>query len=198
MNFNVILFHDFETLDVFGPVEIIGKLEQDMKIAFYSLHGGIIQNHDNVRVETLPVADMDETGILFIPGGAGIVNELQNQELIQWVRKLSQQAVFVLTVCTGSALLAKTGLLKNKYATSNKRLFDWVAGQDNEVQWMREARWIRDGKFYTSSGVSAGMDMTLGFVNDIIGTETAEQIAVRIEYSWNRDNEYRDPGSQEG
>jgi putative intracellular protease/amidase len=197
MNFNVILFHGFETLDVFGPVEVIGKLENDFKIQFYSQYGGIIQNQDNVKVETLPVADMKEEGILFIPGGAGIVNELLNQELIQWVKRLSLQAAFVLTVCTGSALLAKTGLLKNKSATSNKRLFDWVAGQDQEVLWMRNARWVKDGKYYTSSGVSAGIDMTLGFVSDIIGMETAQQIADRIEYCWNRDNEYRDPGLQE-
>ncbi|HPT69909.1 MAG TPA: DJ-1/PfpI family protein [Syntrophomonas sp.] len=190
MNFNVVLFHEFETLDAFGPVEVIGKLEKDFKIEFYSLHGGVVQNSNNVRVETLPMSDMEEAGILLIPGGAGIVNEVQNQELIQRVRELALHAAFVLTVCTGSALLAKTGLLKNKFATSNKRLFDWVAGQDKEVQWMRTARWVRDGKFYTSSGVSAGIDMTLGFISDIIGMETAQQIATRIEYSWNRDNEY--------
>ena len=82
MNFNVILFPEFETLDVFGPVEVIGKLENDFKIEFYSQHGGVVKNSDNVRVETLPLSDMEKAGILFIPGGAGIVNEVQNQKLI--------------------------------------------------------------------------------------------------------------------
>ena len=191
MNFNVVLFPEFETLDVFGPVEVIGKLENDFKIEFYSQHGGVVQNSNNVRVETLPLSDMEKEGVLFIPGGAGIVNEVQNQELIQLIRELALHAAFVLTVCTGSALLAKTGLLKNKSATTNKRLFDWVAEQDKEVQWLKNARWVRNGKFYTSAGVSAGIDMTLGFVSDMFGMEIAQQIATRIEYNWNRDNEYR-------
>lgn len=71
-----------------------------------------------------------------------------------------------LTVCTGSALLAKTGLLNMKKATSNKKAFAWVKSVNNNVKWVEEARWVVDGKFYTSSGVSAGMDMVLGFIRD--------------------------------
>jgi transcriptional regulator GlxA family with amidase domain len=96
----------------------------------------------------------------------------------------------VLTVCTGSALLARTGLLSGRRATSNKRAFDWVVEQDRGVLWKRKARWIRDDKYYTSSGVSAGIDMTLGFVGDRHGTETAERISKGIEYLWNRDSGY--------
>jgi len=84
-------------------------------------------------------------------------------------------------------MLAKAGLLDGRKATSNKRSFDWVRASSNDVDWIKEARWVVDGKFYTSSGVSAGMDMALGFVSDIYGKETAERIAFSIEYNWQQD-----------
>ena len=191
-NFNVILFDGFETLDAFGPIEVIGKLEKYYKIECYSSKGGIVISSQNVRVETLPMTDIKEAGNIIIPGGFGTRNEINNREFISSLKDLSIRAQFVLTVCTGSALLAKTGLLKKLKATTNKVAFSWVAEQDKEVQWIRKARWIADGKYYTSSGVSAGIDMTLGFVSDKMGEEVAEKIAKGIEYIWNRDK-HNDP-----
>jgi len=195
MNFSILLFDNFETLDVFGPVEVIGRLPQVYHMEFYSEPGGLIRSSQGVRVDTLPLTDLKEPGILFIPGGFGIRAEVHNPALIDSITRLSEQADFVLTVCTGSALLAKTGLLKGCRATSNKISFDWVVEQDPDVRWIRQARWVNDGKYYTSSGVSAGIDMTLGFISDIMGVDTAEAIAKTIEYIWNKDQDY-DPFSE--
>lgn len=60
----------------------------------------------------------------------------------------------------------------------------WVASHDREVLWQDQARWVVDGKFYTSSGVSAGMDMSLGFVADFWGQDLAEELAKKAEYVW--------------
>ena len=65
----------------------------------------------------------------------------------------------------------------------------------NGVNWVPKARWVKDENIYTSSGVSAGMDMVLGFISDLYGVEKAEQIANDIEYIWNRD-EHDDPFAQ--
>jgi transcriptional regulator GlxA family with amidase domain len=193
MKFNVILFNGFETMDVFGPVEVIGALEKFMEkiydIEFYSEKGGIIKSSQNVRVVTLPISEIKEADILLIPGGFGTRSEVNNQELIRYIKDLSIKAQNVLTVCTGSALLAKTGLLKSIKATSNKMSFDWVAKQDDEVQWIRKARWVSDGKYYTSSGISAGIDMILGFISDIMGIKVAEKISEIMEYIWNSDKD---------
>lgn len=189
-NFCVILFHDFETLDVFGPVEVMGKLNQHYRIEFYSEHGGLVTSSQNVKVQTLPITELNglnELDVLLIPGGIGTRSEVNNQAFIQILKQISNRAQFVLTVCTGAALLARTGLLKNRKATTNKMAFDWVANLDQAVQWIRKARWVADGKYYTSSGVSAGIDMTLGFIGDIIGMEAAERISTGIEYIWNKD-----------
>lgn len=95
----------------------------------------------------------------------------------------------VLTVCTGSALLAKTGQLDNHKATSNKSAFDWVSGLNSNVNWIRKARWVVDEKIYTSSGITAGIDMALAFISDKISTNVAEQVSKTLEYIWNSNNE---------
>lgn len=189
MNFNIILFDNFETLDVFGPVEVIGKIRDSYNISFFSEKGGIIKSSQNVRIETLPLDALGEVDVLMIPGGQGTRVEISNDSLIHSIRELSEAAKYVLTVCTGSALLAKTGLLKGKGATTNKVAFDWVCQQDRDVAWVKKARWIKDGKFYTSSGVSAGIDMALQFIADLHGRDTAKRIACGIEYIWNEDAE---------
>ncbi|HEX2947570.1 MAG TPA: DJ-1/PfpI family protein [Clostridia bacterium] len=189
MKFNVILFNGFETLDAFGPVEVIGLLGKFYQLGYYSEKGGIVRSIQGIGVETLPMSDIEKDGIIMIPGGFGARTEVNNAEFIEGIKELAENSRFVLTVCTGSALLAKTGLLKNRRATSNKMSFEWAASQDPEVKWVRRARWTQDGKYYTSSGISAGIDMALGFVSDMISPEAAEKVACGIEYIWNRDRD---------
>lgn len=188
MNIAVLLFEDFETLDVFGPVEIFGILKEHYQIDFYSFSGGLIKNSHGVLVQSRNIEEIKNgVDIFLIPGGYGTRKEIDNESLIDKIKKISVLSKFVLTVCTGSALLAKTGLLDNRKATSNKKAFDWVISQGNRVNWIKKARWTKDEKFYTSAGVSAGMDMTLGFLSDMHGFDFARQTAFRIEYEWIED-----------
>lgn len=191
MNINVILFSDFETLDVFGPVEVFGKVE-NYTIEYYSQQGGSITNKDGLKIETQKIDNIKINDVLFIPGGSGTRIEVNNTEFLSNIRVLAEKSRYVLTVCTGSALLARTGLLDGKKATSNKRAFDWVKSNSDQVNWIQQARWIIDGKYYTSSGVSAGIDMALGFISDLQGKDIAEAIAFRIEYNWQSDKEHDD------
>ncbi len=189
-DFNIILFDNFETLDAFGPAEIIGKMPGTYNLDYYSLHGKTVTSSHQVRVNTKPFADMNKEGILLIPGGMGTRTLVDKTGFIEELSAIACKAVFVLTVCTGSALLAKTGLLNGRSATSNKRAFDWVQSVNTEVNWIKSARWVVDGNCYTSSGVSAGMDMTLGFISDLHGQNTAKNIADAIEYFWNSDKSF--------
>jgi putative intracellular protease/amidase len=185
MNVAILLFEEFETLDVFGPVEIFGRLKDHYRVSFYSLEGGLVSNSHGVSILTENLEEIKNGADIFlIPGGYGTRTEVNNSGLINTVSTICQLSKFVLTVCTGSALLAKTGLLDGKSATSNKKAFDWVITQGEKVNWVRKARWTKEGKFYTSAGVSAGMDMTLGFLSDIHGPEFARRTAFEIEYDW--------------
>ena len=185
MQVAVLLFDEFETLDVFGPVEIFGRLKEHYSVSFYSQEGGLITNSHGVSIPTENLSALVDYPMIFlVPGGYGTRKEVDNEDLIQQIRKISERSQYVLTVCTGSALLAKTGLLDGRMATSNKRAFDWVVTTGERVKWLRKPRWTVDGKYYTSAGVSAGMDMTLGFLSDIHGLEFANKVAIEIEYTW--------------
>jgi len=188
MHVAVLLFEEFETLDVFGPVEILGRLRNEYGIRFYSLAGGDISNSHGVTIYTRKLQEIKAgVDIFLIPGGYGTRTEVANDPLIKAIREISLSSSYVLTVCTGTALLAKTGLLDNKKATTNKKAYDWVISHGKKVNWIQKARWVTDGKFYTSSGVSAGMDMTLDFLKDRHGIGTARQVADEIEYMWTED-----------
>ena len=190
MNVGVLLFDNFETLDVFGPVEILGRLKDLYSIRFYSLSGGLIRNSHGISIVTEKLEpEHSNSEIIIIPGGAGTRLGVNNQLLIDTIRKISVSSNYVLTICTGSALLARTGLLDGRKATSNKRAFDWVLTNGKDVNWIKHARWVVDGKYYTSSGVSAGMDMALGFLADRHGLEFARKVAFEIEYNWTEESE---------
>ncbi|KAG0006190.1 hypothetical protein BGZ65_009123 [Modicella reniformis] len=92
-------------------------------------------------------------------------------------------------VCTGPGILAKFGLIDGYKATTNKAAFEWAACEGPNVNWVKRARWVQDGKFVTSSGVSAGIDAALYIVSELTNIANAEAVAREIEYSWHRNAE---------
>ena len=188
---NIVLFHDFETLDAMGPAEVLGWTGEgaDYRIDCFSSSGGLVTSKQGIRFDTRPLAEMDAAGVLLIPGGMGVRTLVDDVGFVARVGEFAERASFVLTVCTGSALLARTGLLDGREATSNKIAFDWVVSVRPAVRWVRRARWVTDGKFYTSSGVTAGIDMALGFFADRTSLDFVRARAARIEHIWNEDRE---------
>lgn len=189
----IVLFDGFEPLDVFGPIQIFGGLGSRAKIVT------LAEKPQPSRPRFGPAVAVDRTfaeagqlDLLVIPGGTGTRTEVANDNLIAALKRLGEATPHVASVCTGAALLAKTGLLSGHRATSNKRSFQWVASQDRNVQWVHAARWIEDDKFATSSGVSAGIDLSLGLVARLFDRQTAIKIAQSAEYVWN-DDPARDP-----
>lgn len=186
---SVILFDRFEVLDAFGPAEMFASLPADMRVECYSECGGKVRSTQNVTVYTKPFSEIPVGTIVLIPGGIGARSLVPDVTFINRLAAIASSAEYVLTVCTGSLLLAKTGLLENKEATTNKMAFAWVKSQTPEVLWQNSARWVVDGKYYTSSGVSAGMDMAIGFITDVFGKEKADYVLKYTEYVWNSDKD---------
>lgn len=184
----VVLFNDFETLDVFGPVEVLGSFKEHFKLEYYSLEGGNTTSSQNVSIATKKLDQVNSKNyILFIPGGMGTRQLIYNKELIIELTRLAVNAKYILTVCTGSSLFSQTNLLDNKKATSNKKALSWTKFIAPKVEWIDKARWVKDGNIYSSSGVSAGIDMSLGFIADLLGYDVAKQKSIEIEYSWQED-----------
>jgi transcriptional regulator GlxA family with amidase domain len=186
----VLLFEGFELLDVFGPLEAWGMHAEagGWTIVTAAETAGAVKSAQGPRaMADYALADCPRIDVILIPGGKGTRREVSNASLLEWLRRRADEAEIVTSVCTGAALLARAGLLDGRRATSNKFSFNWVAGQGPAVEWMKQARWVEDGKFATSSGVAAGIDMTLALIARLAGVETAEQIAIRMEYEWHRD-----------
>jgi transcriptional regulator GlxA family with amidase domain len=120
----------------------------------------------------------------------GTRTAVNDDDLMSWIAARSTAAELVMSVCTGAALLARAGVLDGRRATTNKRSFAWVESQGPGVEWVKRARWVRDGNRVTSSGVSAGMDMALAVIADLFGERASEELAVVAEYEPHRDPEW--------
>ena len=189
----VVLFEGFELLDVFGPLEMFGLAADHFEIRLIAETGGVVASRQGPKsvcddsFNTAPPID-----VLLVPGGMGTRCEVNNPVLLDWMKQRSKQAELVASVCTGSALLAKAGVLDGLRATSNKLAFAWASSQSEKVQWQQQARWVEDGKVFSSSGVSAGIDMSLAVIAKLVSQQAAEEAANFAEYSWQRDAD-RDP-----
>lgn len=187
---NVVVFDGFEPLDVFGPFDVFTHTDA-VGVRIFSLDGpGATVSEGGARVEALGPEEIDPRGVLLIPGGSGTRALVGDGHWLSSLRRLAAQSSQVLTVCTGSALLAAAGALDGRRATSNDLAFDWVVGTGERVDWIKEARWVVDGKFRTSSGISAGIDMALDYVEDTCGPEAADKVSAQMEYIRNRESGY--------
>lgn len=186
----VVLFEGFELLDVFGPCEAYGisDLGGAFRIVTVAGKAGPIASAQGPQaLAEFGFDDCPRLDLILVPGGIGTRREVDNAALISWLRARADQAGIVTSVCTGAALLARAGLLDGRRATTNKRAFAWVQSQGPQVDWIKQARWVEDGKFATSSGVSAGIDMALAIIARLVGAEIAEKAAIAMEYEWHRD-----------
>ncbi len=191
-----VLFPGFEVLDVYGPLEMFGALAfrepgkggGRVEISMLAERPGAVpSNQGPASVADSALADAHDLDVLLVPGGWGTRREVANAAFMGELGRQCASARFVASVCTGSALLAAAGVLDGLRATTNKRSFAWVVSQGPRVNWVAQARWVEDGKFFTSSGVSAGMDMALGLIGRIFGKETSMTIAQQAEYEWHPD-----------
>jgi len=185
----VLLFPGFELLDVFGPLEAFGMrlARPHFETVLLAELAGPVESAQGPRALAETSIDDRAVDLVLVPGGIGTRREVDNERLARWISQRAADAELVMSVCTGAGLLARAGVLDGRRATSNKAAFEWVVSQGPRVDWVKRARWVEDGKFWTSSGVSAGIDMALAVIARLCGLALAEQIAVLMEYEWHRD-----------
>lgn len=193
----VVLFEGFTVLDVYGPVQAFasvrlprpdGSWHRLFDIVTIAEKAGPVKSGEGPTTHAdYAFADAPAYDVLLVPGGFGTRKAVNNTALLLALTAASRAATVTTTVCTGSALLARTGLMDNRPATSNKIAWDWVVQQGPRVRWQQQARWVDDGDLVTSSGVSAGIDMALSVVARLHGVDMARQAARFMEYVWHED-----------
>ncbi|PUU73184.1 class I glutamine amidotransferase-like protein [Tuber borchii] len=197
--FGVLLFPGFQALDVFGPIDVLNTLALSKKLNLHIIaetldpvttklpqpnttgsefHECIVPTH---TFATVPPLDF-----LLVPGGLG-TRAPGLDPTRQFVKNIYPSLKYLMTVCTGSALIAPTGLLDGRSATGNKKLWAWVTSQGPKVNWVAQARWVVDGNIWTSSGIAAGMDAMYAFVKYIWGEEQSKDLAMSLEYERHTD-----------
>lgn len=191
-----LVFPGFQTLDYFGPIEMLGDPTYEIEVITVAAGVDPVPSRHGQRiVPDVTMAERTDYDLLFIPGGDSALEECTTPDTLQWVRDVSASAERVMGVCTGTIVLGMAGVLDGKRATTNKMDFTSTVHLAPKVEWVKQARWVEDGKFFTSSGVSAGMDMALGTLANLYGKEKAEETALGCEYTWHR-NPHEDPFAQ--
>ncbi|TRM63949.1 class I glutamine amidotransferase-like protein [Schizophyllum amplum] len=195
VNFGMVLFPSFQAFDVFGPLDALNVLSMSYPINLYLISSTLDpvstaprsagmnphnSNFSQALVPTHTFEDAPALDVLMVPGGLGTrAGDLD--PTIAYIADAAGEAEYVLTVCTGSWLAARAGVLDGKNATSNKASWAGREGLGNGTNWIAHARWVEDGNVWTSSGISAGIDMTLTWMESVFGNDTATSIANKLE-----------------
>lgn len=122
--------------------------------------------------------------VLFVPGGMGNVALAQNNDtsVEDFIVKRFDQLQYLCGICTGAVSLAKAGVLEGKKATTSKAGWGRVTREGTGITWVPQARWVEDGKVWTSSGIAAGLDFTYAFTKKLYGTQWPDYVMNAIEY----------------
>lgn len=176
----ILAYPGMTMLDAIGPNEVLGNSEF-INLTWASTEKGPIAND----MKSLLLADLSyfedikSTDILLVPGGAGDHYVMQRQDVLDWIRQINQHTILSTSVCTGALILAKAGILNHVKACTHWACLDELKSLGAKP--MRK-RFIHDGKFVSSSGVSAGIDMALYLLRILVSKAHARDIRFAIEY----------------
>ena len=186
-----VVFEGFELLDTYGPLELFLMLPDLFAHTMLAEKRGIVKSAQGPSgLAEQSLEKCRKVDILLIPGGVGTRKCVKNPFFVREIKRLAESASYVCSVCTGAGILAYADLLNDKKATTNKAAWKWATSQSSSVNWIPQARWVEDGKYFTSAGVSAGMDMALALIGKMYGTEKAIEIANFAEYDWHQNSEW--------
>jgi putative intracellular protease/amidase len=184
MNIVFYLYNGLTVLDAVGPYEVLSRLP-DVNVKFVAREKGLIisDTHFLKLVAEYEISEIQSADILVIPGSViGFIRESKDAAILNWVQKIHQTTTWTTSVCSGSIILAAAGILNGIKATSHwgtiSMLSDYGAIPISE-------RYIQEGKIITAQGVSAGIDMALFLVSQIVGVEKAKAYQLFIEYDPN-------------
>lgn len=189
-NVAIFMFDDVEVLDFAGPFEVFAVSRYDdgsqpFNVYLVSMDGQRVVARNGLKVDVdYSVENCPQPDLLLIPGGIGTRTRMHDETIHAWILSQYEKVEHLLTVCTGSLIVAKAGLLKNLAATTHHRAFDLLVEADPTLDPRRGERWVDNGKIITSAGVSAGIDMALHTVSRLLGKDFAEKTANQMEYEY--------------
>ena len=196
-NLAILIFDNVEVLDFAGPFEVFGvcgpRREKEKPFNVFTVaEKDVITARNQLQIiphytlQNCPTPD-----ILLLPGGGGIHPdgtpfgtrlEMNNESLLNWIRLQNKSAEMLLSVCTGSLLLAKAGLLEGLSATTHWKAVDTMRAAAPNTNLLPEERWVDNGRIILSAGISAGIDMSLYVISKLLGKAAADETAQYMQY----------------
>ncbi|MGK7951646.1 MAG: DJ-1/PfpI family protein [Xenococcaceae cyanobacterium] len=189
-NLAILIFDNVEVLDFAAPFEVFALTSElnnsqpfnvflvaETQRTFKAVNG--LQVVPNYEISNCPNPD-----ILVVPGGVGTRTQMNDQKLINWIQKVSEQAELVMSICTGARLLAKAGLLDSLEITTHHEAYDELRQLVPTATVNERKRYIDQDKILTTGGISAGIDGSLYVVDKLLGQEIARKTAIYMEYDW--------------
>ena len=188
----ILIFDDVEILDVAGPFEVFSvtrlndeqRLQQSSPFKVYLIaekNKQIIAIGGLRLTPDVTISECPELDLLIIPGGWGTRKESKNRILIKWISNQFTKDRLIASVCTGSSLLGKAGLLDGLDATTHWRAFDFLQESAPKARILKNVRFTLTEPIFTSAGVSAGIDLALRIVSHFFGTEVGQTTARQME-----------------
>lgn len=180
----IVLFPVFEELDAIGPFEVFGalsELDAEWRVVTVAESGSVVTGAHGLKVsadhsfEECPPLD-----VVLVPGGFGSRQEMNNQRMLEFLRRTARTASYVTSVCTGALVLHKAGFLHGKKATTHWGAIELLRGM-GDVEIVKE-RYVQDGNVVTAAGVSAGIDMALYLVSLLKDRQAARNVQKMMEY----------------
>lgn len=181
MDIVIYLYNGLTALDAVGAYEVLSRLPK-ANVKFVGEQKGVIvsDTHFLKLFAEYDIKSIDRADILLVPGSTvGFMREIKKEAVLAWIRKMHANTRWTTSVCTGSIILAAAGVLNGLKATSH-----WAAIhllKDYDVEPILE-RYVQEGKIITAQGVSAGIDMSLDLVAQIVGEDKARAYQLAIEY----------------
>ena len=190
MNIAIYIYDDAEVLDFSGPFEVFSTAKRladnNWQVFFVAEHAGPVIARAGFSVNPhYSFADHPVIDVLIVVGGVH-THELEKPAVINWIRETAGAASKVASVCTGAFLLAKADLLDGLTVTTHWEDQADLAVMFPSLKVIANRRWVSQGKLTTSGGISAGIDMSLALVAELISPAHAELTAKQMEYQWHK------------
>jgi putative intracellular protease/amidase len=179
----ILMFDGVQIIDFAAPYEVFSQA--GYTIYTVSKDGQAVKAAQGLRSQVdHSYASAPQADIVVVPGGD--VHAIERDEAtLTWLRKQAPAADHVMSVCTGSFILGRSGLLDGASATTFHRAFDSMQKEFPKVKVLRDQRWVDAGKVVTSSGLASGIDTSLHVVAEMRGLKVARSVAMNLEYDWN-------------
>lgn len=191
-NYNtaIFIFENVEVLDFTGPFEIFNSANRILEYESFKVFT-VAESEKKINARNglqvtpdFSILNCPKPDILIIPGGEGRKIQMNNNVILQWIRKNLAESQYLFSICTGAFILGNTGLLNGQKATTHHLSYDEFEKTFPQVSLIKNLPYVDNGKIITSAGISTGMKASLYLLDKISGENLGKRTAEYMEYDY--------------